>query len=446
MTIDRPYWNAEMETISASELERLEVEGLRKQLEYVYATSSFYRAKFDEAKIHPNDLQRHTELARFPFTTKEELRITQEEIRPLGGHQCAAMSEIVRIQGTSGTTGRSLYIGLTRSDINQWNELYARHAWTGGLRPDDVMINPASFTLFVGGLSESSGAEHMGITVIPAPFASTGQEKFMQLVDQFRPTVLFATPSSCAFLEQSVRKHLGVEPNQLGFKKGFLAGEALSEDERERIERVWGITARNFYGLADVAADIAAECGQAPGMHFCAQGALVAELIDPETTEPIPLREGAIGEIVFTTINRQATPVIRYRVRDIVQVFTDPCPCGRTGFRFVVRGRSDNMIKVKGVNVFPAAVKGIIQRFAPKTSGEMRIVLPHKGPAFGENLVIKVERGAALQDEETKSLGEEIRQTIRGQLAFTPIIEWVRFESLERTQYKVEYFERSYTA
>ncbi len=268
----------------------------------------------------------------------------------------------------------------------------------------------------------------------------------MQLVDQFRPTVLFATPSSCAFLEQSVRKHLGVEPNQLGFKKGFLAGEALSEDERERIGRVWGITARNFYGLADVAADIAAECGQSPGMHFCAQGALVTELIDPETTESIPMTEGAIGEIVFTTINRQATPVMRYRVRDIVQVFTDPCPCGRTGFRFVVRGRSDNMIKVKGVNVFPAAVKGIIQRFAPKTSGEMRIVLPHKGPAFGENLVIKVERGTELRDEEAKSLADEIRQTIRGQLAFTPIIEWVAFESLERTQYKVEYFERNYTA
>lgn len=444
MLNNRSYWNAEMETISAPDLEKLEVELLRKQLEYVYATSPFYRAKFDEAKVHPHDLKRHADLARFPFTTKDELRQTQEEIRPLGGHQCAPLSEIVRIQGTSGTTGRSLYIGLTRSDVAQWNELYARHAWTGGLRPDDVMINPANFTLFVGGMSESSGAEQMGITVIPAPFVSTGQEKFMQLVDQFRPTVLFATPSSCAFLEQSVRKHLGVEPNQLGFKKGFLAGEALSDDERERIERVWSITARNFYGLADVAADIAAECGESPGMHFCAQGALVAELIDPETTAPIPMTEGAVGEIVFTTINRQATPVIRYRVRDIVQVFTDPCPCGRTGFRFVVAGRSDTMIKVKGVNVFPAAVKGVIQRFAPKTSGEMRIVLPHKGPAFGENLVIKVERGADLGDHEAGHLAEEIRQTIRSQLAFTPIIEWVAFESLERTQYKVEYFERAY--
>ncbi len=439
---DRLYWNAEMETISAADLERREVEWLRQQLAYLQATSPFYRAKFEQANVTPDDLKSRADLARFPFTTKDELRTTQEATRPLGGHRCAPMGEIVRVQGTSGTTGRPLYIGLTASDVRQWNELYARHAWTGGLRPDDVMINPANFTLFVGGMSESSGAEHMGITVIPAPFISTGQEKFMQLVDQFRPSVLFATPSSCAFLEQSVRKHLGVEPNQLGFKKGFLAGEALSDDERERIERVWGITARNFYGLADVAADIAAECGQSPGMHFCAQGALVAELIDPETTEPIAMTEGAVGEIVFTTIQRQATPVLRYRVRDIVQVFCDPCPCGRTGFRFVVRGRSDNMIKVKGVNVFPAAVKGIIQRFAPKTSGEMRIVLPHKGPAFGENLVIKIERGAELSDLEAAPLAEEIRQTIRGQLAFTPIIEWVDFESLDRAQYKVEYFER----
>jgi len=218
----------------------------------------------------------------------------------------------------------------------------------------------------------------------------------------------------------------------------------LSEDERNRIEKTWDIVARNFYGLADVAADIAAECGQSKGLHFCGQEALVSELIDPETLDPIPMETGAEGEIVFTTINREATPVIRYRVRDMVRVYTDPCVCGRTGFRFHIIGRSDDMIKVKGVNVFPSAVKGVIQSFAPDTTGEFRIVLPHAGPSFGENLTIKVEGGEHLKPKELEMLGENLRKAIREKLVFTPRIEWIAAGSLERSLYKVEYFEKAF--
>lgn len=441
---DQPFWNPAMETLSDDALRTLETERLRAQLTYVYENAPFYRQKFDAAGVGPGDFRSREDLQRFPFTTKEELRRSQEEAGPLGAHCCASIKDIIRIQGTSGTTGRPLLIGLTRPDVDQWNELYARHAWTGGLRPDDIMINPANFTLFVGGLSECSGAEHMGITVIPAPFVSTGTEKFMQLMETLRPTVLFSTPSATAFIEEAVRQVLGVEPGQLGFKKGFLAGEALSEEERTRIEQVWGITARNFYGLADVAADIAAECGQAPGLHFCGQGALVAELIDPQTLSAMEMTDGAEGEIVFTTIARQATPVIRYRVRDRVRVYTDPCPCGRTGFRFHIIGRSDDMIKVKGVNVFPGAVKGVIQEFVPETTGEMRIVLPHPGPAYGENITIKIEHGEEVTEDRLKALEERICKQIREQLVFTPKIAWVPAGTLERSRYKVTYFEKAY--
>lgn len=441
---DKAYWNEEMETISEADLKALETGALKDQLEYVYRNSSFYKDKFDQAGVKPADFKHREDLEKFPFTTKEDLRKTQEEEGGLGGHRCAPMSGVVRVQGTSGTTGRPLFVGLTRNDIDLWNELFARHAWTGGLRPDDVIINPANFTLFVGGLSECSGAEHLGMTVIPAPFVSTGMEKFMMLVKEFRPTVLFSTPSACMFLEEAVRQALQMEPEQLGMKKGFLAGEALSEEERARINKVWGIDARNFYGLADVAADIAAECGQSPGMHFCGQGALAAELIDPQTLKPIPMEDGAEGEIVFTTIKREATPVMRYRVRDMVRIYKGDCACGRTGFRFVIIGRSDDMIKVKGVNVFPAAVKGVIQSYTPRTSGEMRIVLPHPGPSFGENIAIKVEPGEGVPEEELEALGNEIRQTIRQRLVFTPVIEWVPFGSLERSTSKVEFFEKTY--
>ena len=439
---EKLFWNREMETLSRDELMAIETRKLKKQLVYVHENSPFYREKFKQAGVHPDEFRFWDDIKKFPFTTKEDLRQTQEKIGGLGGHMCADMKDIIRIQGTSGTTGRPLLIGLTRNDVNLWNEMFARHAWTGGLRPEDVMINPANFTLFVGGLSECSGAEYMGITVAPAPFVSTGMEKFMELVREIKPTVLFSTPSATHFLETVVRDTLKMDPADLGFKKGFLAGEALSEEERDQIESAWGITARNFYGLADVGADIAAECGQSKGLHFCAQGALVPELIDPETLLSIPMEVGATGEIVFTTINREATPVIRYRVRDMVKVYTDPCPCGRTGFRFHIIGRSDDMIKVKGINVFPAAVKGVIQVFCP--ASEMRIVLPHKGPFFGENITIKVEREKEMPLEELEELAKKVRTAIREKLVFTPKIEWVPADTFEKSQYKVEYFEKKY--
>ena len=441
---DKPYWNREVETRSLEEQTAMDTRAVKKQLYYVYNKSSMYRTLFEEAGVTPSNFKNLEDLQQFPFTTKDDLRKTQEEEGGLGGHQCAPMEDIIRVQGTSGTTGRPLFIGLTHNDVGLWNELFARHAWTGGLRPSDILINPANFTLFVGGLSECSGAESMGITVIPAPFVSTGTDKFMEIIQNFKPTVLFSTPSATVFLEDAIRKILQIEPNELDFKKGFLAGEALSEDERDRIEKTWDIVARNFYGLADVAADIAAECGQSKGLHFCGQEALVPELIDPETLDSIPMETGAEGEIVFTTINREATPVIRYRVRDMVRVYTDPCNCGRTGFRFHIIGRSDDMIKVKGVNVFPSAVKGVIQSFAPDTTGEFRIVLPHPGPSFGENLTIKIEAGEHLKPEELEILGDKLRKAIRGKLVFTPRIEWIPTGSLERSQYKVEYFEKTY--
>jgi phenylacetate-CoA ligase len=439
-----PYWSREFETIEKSKLRSIETEALKKQLVYVYQNSSFYRRKFDAQAVTPEKFESLDDLKRYPLTTKDELRSTQEEMGFLGGHQCAPLKDVIRIQGTSGTTGRPLFIGLTKNDVNLWNELFARHAWTGGMRPEDVMINPANFTLFVGGLTECSGAENMGMTVIPAPFVSTGTEKFMLLVQTFKPTVLFSTPSATVFLEDAVRKILQVEPIELGFKKGFLAGEALSEEERQRIEKTWGITARNFYGLADVAADIAAECGQSPGLHFCAQGALVAEVIHPESLEALPMEDGVEGEIVFTTVNRESTPVIRYRVRDMVKIYTAPCPCGRTGFRFHVIGRSDDMIKVKGVNVFPAAVKGVIQRFAPETTGEFRIVLPHPGPSFGENLTLKVEYGKHVKKRDLPAIAEKLQSKIRAELVFTPRVSWLPAGTLKRSQYKVEYFEKAF--
>jgi phenylacetate-CoA ligase len=423
---------------------RVESENLLKEVRYVFERSPFYRERFNEAGVRIEDLRSRDDIVRLPFTTKDDLRKTQSEVGGLGGHQCAPRESLVRIQGTSGTTGRPLFVGLTARDADRWRELFARHAWTGGLRPGDSFINPANFTLFVGGLSEAVSAEAMGICVIPAPFATTGVEKLMQLVVELRPTVLFSTPSATVFLAEYARDRLKMDPTDLGFQKGFLAGEALAEKDRARIEEEWGIVARNYYGLADVAADLASECGESEGMHFCGQGLVMAELINPITLEPVPFEQGAEGEIVYTTIDREATPVIRYRCRDMVRVFTVPCPCGRTSFRFTVFGRSDDMLKVKGVNVFPSAVKDVICSFMPDTTGEFRIVLYEPGPATSRNLELKIEYGEQYPADKTDELSTKLKKVMREKLVFTPVIRMIPPMTLPRSDYKVDYFERVY--
>ncbi len=441
---DRSFWNKAIETMAPEALRTVESDRLRKQVAYVYERSPFYRKRFKEAGIRPYDIRSREDIVRLPFTTKDDLRRTQAETGGLGGHQCAPRDAIVRIQGTSGTTGRPLYVGLTVRDADNWKELFARHAWTGGMRPGDSFINPANFTLFVGGLSEAVSAEAMGICVIPAPLATTGVEKLMQLVLDLKPTILFATPSATVFLADYVRQHLKMEPRDLSFKKGFLAGEALAEEDRTRIEEEWGITARNYYGLADVAADLASECGESEGMHFCGQGLVAAELIHPVRLDPIPMEDGAEGEIVYTTIDREATPVIRYRCRDMVRVFTSPCPCGRTSFRFRILGRSDDMLKVKAVNVFPSAVKDVICSFMPETTGEFRIVLYEPGPSISTNLELRIEYGEGIPADQTDELAARLKKTIKEKLVFTPLIKMIPPNTLPRSEYKIDYFERAY--
>ncbi len=440
----RKYWNEEMETMAPDRLKKIEEKLLTDELAYIHERSPFYREKWEVAKVGPKDFRTMEDLVRFPFTTKDDLRKTQEKIGGLGGHQCCKKEDLVRIQGTSGTTGRPLYIGLTASDADLWKELFARHAWTGGIRSGDSFINPANFTLFVGGLSESISAEAMGFCVIPAPLGTAGLEKLFDLIFEFKPTVLFATPSATVFLGDYVKNTLKKHPRDLGFKKGFMAGEALPEKDRATIEDTWGIVAKNYYGLADVAADLASECDYNCGLHLCGAGAVTAEIIDPITLAPKALEEGVEGEIVYTTIRRQATPVIRYRCRDMVRAHFEKCRCGRTSMRFHIIGRSDDMLKVKGVNVFPSAVKDVISSFVPRTTGEMRIVLYEPGPAIGTNLEIKVEYGEGVKEGELEALASEIKETIKKKLVFTPVIKMIGPQTLPRSQYKIEYFEKAY--
>lgn len=442
----RLYWNPDIEGLSHEELTKLEKQRLKEQLTYVYNNAPFYKRKFDEVGFHPDQFENLQDLANAPFTTKDEIRQSQETNGLLGDYSCAPYEKVVRIQGTSGTTGRSLYIGLTANDVKVWNELFARHAWVGGIRPGDRFVNPCNYTLLAGGLSESVSAEAMGYCVIPAPISSTSLEKFFQIIQDLQPNVLMMSPSSSTFLAEQVRRILGVEPIDLGYKKGFVAGEPLTEAVRKQIEAEWGIDARSFFGMADVAVDMAAECHMKNGMHFIGQGFVYPELIDPETGEVLEMKDGAVGELVYTTLQRECNPVIRYRSRDMATIWTTPCECGRSSFRFKITGRSDDMIKVKGVNVFPSAVQEVITSFIPQTTGEMRIVLNKKptGHTIGENLVLKIEVGESVKSDEYENLAEDIRHKVQALLQINPVIKLVPPYTFPRSEYKADLYERLY--
>ncbi len=284
----------------------------------------------------------------------------------------------------------------------------------------------------------------MGVCVIPAPLGTTGLERLFELFLEFQPTVLFATPSAMDFLAQYVRDNLKREPRDLSFTKGFMAGETMTDEDRAVIEQTWGVVARNYYGLADAAADLGSECDYTCGLHFCGAGAVRAEIVDPITLAPKKMEEGVEGEIVYTTIRRQATPVIRYRCRDMVRAWFEKCRCGRTSMRFQIIGRTDDMLKVKAVNVFPSAIKEVVSSFIPRTTGEMRIVLYEPGPAINTNLEIKIEYSKDVKESEVAALADEIKKTIKTRLAFTADLKMVPPETLPRSQFKADYFERVY--
>ena len=285
------------------------------------------------------------------------------------------------------------------------------------------------------------GLTKTGAMVIPVG-AESGTDRIFSMAKFFKPTVFFGTPSLATYIIEKAPEKIGMDAKSLGIKLLACGGEpgAGVPEWRKRIEESFGAK------LLDTGAGHGVSCDhpEYQGMHWLGDDLCIYELVDQDTREPIPLEDGARGEAVFTNIEGDGWSWLRTSLGDIHEVTMSPCPCGRTGFRFHVIGRTDDMIKVKGVNVFPAAVKGIIQDFAPATTGEMRIVLPHPGPSFGENITIKVEAGAGLKPEDQDAMTKKIRGTIREKLVFTPRIVWVPADTFEKSQYKVEYFERNY--
>jgi phenylacetate-CoA ligase len=434
-------WNSEFETMPLATLRLIEEEKLRQQLQYVAVASPFYQRKWAAAGVSPKHVQRLEDLALLPFTEKSELQETQQTCPPLGANQCVPLDRLVRMQATGGTSGRPLRMALTRHDIEVYNEIGARAAWAAGLRPGDVLFECMNYSLYAGGVNDHMTFETVGACVAPV---SVGQSRrLLEILQDMRiPTALYSTPSYVLHLAQ-VARDAGLDPAELGLRKGLFSGDAglAIPGYREQIEITWKMTAQDIWGMGELGAP-AAECEYRTGLHYLGQGLLLAEFIDPISGAVLPLADGAVGELVFTTLERQAHPLIRFRSHDYVQISLSPCPCGRTGFRFRILGRSDDMFIVKGINVFPLAVQDVLCAFRPEVTGEFQILLEEAPPLTG-NPRLRVEVGT-LAAEDYPNLQARLAQRIREVLVFTPDIELVPAGDLPRSEKKAKRLYRLY--
>jgi phenylacetate-CoA ligase len=346
------YWNEEMETLPRERLRALQLERLRTTLAAVYHHVPLYRQRLDEAHLTPADLRSLDDLPRFPFTYKADLRDTYPFgmfARPLG--------EVVRIHGSSGTKGKPTVVGYTRNDIDTWAEVMARSLVAGGARPGDVVHNAYGYGLFTGGLGIHYGAEKLGCTVVPMSGGNTPRQ--VMLLQDFGARILTCTPSYAL----NIADHLqaaGVDPASLKLEYGILGAEPWTEEMRAEIERRLHITALDIYGLSEIIGPgVSMECYQGKnGLHVWEDHFLV-EIINPDTGDPVP--EGEQGELTFTSLTKEAFPLVRYRTGDICSFTTEQCPCGRTHGRMSrIKGRTDDMLVIRGVNVFPSEIERVL--------------------------------------------------------------------------------------
>ena len=432
------YWNEAMETIAPAALRALEDRLTRETVSYVRERSPFYQAKFREAGIGPRQLTGVEDLPRLPFTTKAELRASQERRPPFGLHTAVPVADVVRVHKTSGSTGRALYIAMTRRDAEVTNECGARAFWAAGLRPDHLVVHCLNYCLWLGGYTDHSSLEYTGAAVVPFGVGHT--RLLVRTIRDLGVTAICCTPSYMAVLGQVVREELGMEPRDLGLRLGLFGGEAGMgmPGIRRAIEETWGMTAKDAnYGMSDTLSNFAAECDARPELHFLGQGAIVCQLIDPESESHKGIAAGESGEFVFTTLARQGQPLLRYRSGDVVKILgTDRCECGRTGFRFQVLGRSDDMLIVKGINVFPAAVENILAEMRPELTGAFQILLPRPNPL--EALSIRAEHGEAVARRDLGGLQDRVERRLRELLSARSEVELVAPGTLPRFEGKAK--------
>jgi phenylacetate-CoA ligase len=440
----RCFWNEKVETLPHDQMKALQWERLKQQLQYNYDHSKYFREeKFNKVGLTPDRILCFEDFQKIPVMTKDEHRRVQEASLEQFGHPyglitCAPMEKIIRINSTSGTTGMPTLYTLTRRDVETLNEMHARKYWRCGLRPGHVVLQALSLSMFTGGLPLSDGLQAMGLCVVPVGIEG-GTQRVMDFAQLTRPDVLIATPSFGEYLIEKAPGLTGKPAKDLGIRWFFCAGEpgAGIPSLKKRLEDGFGAKVFDHTGGGHAFHGISCPTETYQGMHFVSQDHCILELVDPKNKEPIPLSNGATGEMVFTFIAWEGGPFMRYALGDIIQVFTEPCECGWPEMRFKILGRADDMLIVKGVNIYPAAIKELVGSFFPRTTGAVRIVLDRPGPLVNPPLQVTAELGFRETTREAREqLREELENQIRKRLRAKVAVHLVPSRSLARASGK----------
>jgi phenylacetate-CoA ligase len=423
----------EVEARPWAEQQALDDARYEAQLAYLFDRSAFYREKLAAAGFaSAGEARGLADIARLPLTEKREIRATCTPDNPIGTHLCATSDEILRIYSTSGTTGSPSYIPLTAGDLDNWVTASARSYAASGVAAGQRIVSTYNAGPFVAGAALAA-FDRIGLSHIPIGTGNT--ERLMQVIEQLRPEAAVLTPSYAAYLvEWAAERSFDLRGSSV--ERVLVAGEPGGGEAafRGNLERGWGARVTEAMGIGDIGVSLWGECEEQDGMHLGARGFVHAELIDPETDAAVEMGDGATGELVLTHLRHRAAPLLRFRTRDHVQVRTSPCDCGRTGPRLRCIGRTDDMLIVRGVNVFPSAVREVVSAFAPDVSGHVLVRPRAPGVKQEPPLPVRVElaRGRAPDS----ALADAIRERLRNVLVIQTRVDLVPWGSLRRSEYK----------
>lgn len=418
---------------------------LIRQLKYIINNSKFYQEKYRDHGLDNEYISNLSNFDSIPFTEKEEILLEQGKYPPFGRlATCEDRKDLRRVHMTSGSTGNPLYVILTENDLAATIEAGRRAFICASLTPEDTVIHCLNYCLWAGGLTDHMSLEAAGATVIPFGVGNTKQ--LIQTIINIRPTAISCTPSYLSRLEYVLREEFKLSPADLGLRKGLFGGEGGLQNPlvRARIEEIWNIKAIDAnYGMADVLSIFGSECEERTGLHFHGQGILYLELIDPFSNNKVLVQDGQLGEMVLTTLRREAQPLVRYRTRDLIQVIsTQQCGCGRKSFRFRVMGRTDDMVTIRGINVYPDAIANVLGKHPEWFSGEYELVVETPPPI--EMPLLRVELYERIGDIDIERLSMHIKKKCHEELLFTPRVEFIKPGQFPRTEGKTRRLKKTY--
>ncbi|MEI7614263.1 MAG: phenylacetate--CoA ligase [Betaproteobacteria bacterium] len=425
-----PIWNKEAECASSEARQKLQLDRLQKTVERVYSRVPFYRKKLDAAGVTPDSITCLADIAKLPFTTKGDLR----ETYPYGLLACD-QADLVEVHTSSGTTGTPVVAAYTESDLTMWGEVMARTLSMAGCEKGDTIQNGYGYGMFTGGLGIHHGARSLGANILPISSGNTRRQ--LQMMRDFGPTLLTCTPSYSLYLAEAAREE-GMDFRELPLKAGCFGAEPWSENMRVEIESKLDIKAYDIYGLTElIGPGVASECEQQNGKHFN-EDYFYPEIINPETGEVLP--DGEKGELVITSLQREGSPIIRFRTRDITFMMRQPCACGRTSVRIHrLLGRTDDLMIIRGVNCFPSQIENVLMRIEG-TEPHYQIVID-RGVTHLDEIEIRVEVEEAIFSDVTRTLEtlrKRIHDELKSELGISAHIKLVEPRSIARSEGKAQ--------